>query len=133
MKKNYKVLATILLVVVLSVIIFYPKVKTLLAAKSRESSAMQMPGPGPGGIQGRQILNVSGFLIEPAQMSDIINSTGTLRPDEEVDLSFETSGKIVGINFTEGTRVKKGDLLAKINDRPLQAQLPETGSTEETC
>ena len=31
--------------------------------------------------------------------------------------------KIVSINFTEGTRVKKGDLLAKINDRPLQAQL----------
>jgi membrane fusion protein (multidrug efflux system) len=46
-----------------------------------------------------------------------------LRPDEEVEMSFETSGKIVGINFTEGTRVKKGDLLAKINDKPLQAQL----------
>jgi membrane fusion protein (multidrug efflux system) len=56
-------------------------------------------------------------------MSELINSTGTLRPDEEVDLSFETSGKIVKINFTEGTRVKKGDLLAKINDLPLQAQL----------
>ncbi len=40
-----------------------------------------------------------------------------------MDLSFETSGKIVNINFTEGTRVKKGDLLAKMNDRPLQAQL----------
>ena len=59
----------------------------------------------------------------PTHLSELINSTGTLRPDEEVDLSFETSGKIVGINFTEGTRVKKGDLLAKINDRPLQAQL----------
>jgi membrane fusion protein (multidrug efflux system) len=53
----------------------------------------------------------------------MVNSTGTLKPDEEVDLAFETSGKIVGINFTEGTHVKKGDLLAKINDRPLQAQL----------
>jgi membrane fusion protein (multidrug efflux system) len=56
-------------------------------------------------------------------MTDLINSTGTLRPDEEVELSFETSGKIVGINFKEGTRVKKGELLAKINDKPLQAQL----------
>jgi membrane fusion protein (multidrug efflux system) len=50
-------------------------------------------------------------------------STGTLRPDEEVDLSFETSGKIVRIYFLEGTHVKKGTLLAKINDLPLQAQL----------
>jgi membrane fusion protein (multidrug efflux system) len=40
-----------------------------------------------------------------------------------VDLSFEASGKIVTISFSEGTRVKKGQLLAKINDRPLQAQL----------
>lgn len=43
--------------------------------------------------------------------------------DEEVDLSFETSGKIVSIDFEEGTPVKKGQLLAKVNDMPLQAQL----------
>ena len=40
-----------------------------------------------------------------------------------MDLSFETSGKIVEINFEEGTAVKKGQLLAKVNDRQLQAQL----------
>ena len=40
-----------------------------------------------------------------------------------MDLSFETSGKIVEINFREGTAVRKGELLAKVNDRPLQAQL----------
>ena len=62
-------------------------------------------------------------MVVPTSMSELIYSTGTLKPDEEVDLSFETSGKIVKINFTEGTRVKKGDLLAKINDLPLQAQL----------
>ncbi len=71
----------------------------------------------------RQILNVTGYLIKPTTMSDTYNSIGTLIPDEEVELSFETSGKIVGIYFTEGSRVKRGDLLAKINDRPLQAQL----------
>jgi len=74
-------------------------------------------------MQGRQVLNVSGFLIQPTKMSEMINSIATLRPDEEVELSFETSGKIVKINFTEGTRVKKGYLLSKINDKPLQAQL----------
>ena len=40
-----------------------------------------------------------------------------------MDLSFETSGKITEINFTDGSTVQKGQLLAKINDRPLQAQL----------
>ena len=56
-------------------------------------------------------------------MTDQIQISGSLMPDEEVDLSFETSGKIVEINFDEGTTVKKGQLLAKVNDRQLQAQL----------
>ena len=56
-------------------------------------------------------------------MTDEFTTTGVLLPDEEVDLSFETSGKIVEINFEEGTPVKKGQLLAKVNDRQLQAQL----------
>jgi membrane fusion protein (multidrug efflux system) len=46
-----------------------------------------------------------------------------LVPAEEVELSFETSGKITDIFFTEGTSVKKGELLAKVNDSHLQAQL----------
>lgn len=72
---------------------------------------------------GGQILLASGYVVVPEQMSELIYSTGSLLPDEEVDLSFETSGKVVAIYFSEGTRVKKGELLAKMNDKPLQAQL----------
>jgi membrane fusion protein (multidrug efflux system) len=81
-----------------------------------------MSGPGMRG-GGGQPLFASGFLVTPTQMNELIYSTGSLIPDEEVELSFETSGKVVGIFFIEGTRVKKGELLAKINDRHLQAQL----------
>ncbi|MCU0455147.1 MAG: efflux RND transporter periplasmic adaptor subunit [Bacteroidales bacterium] len=128
MKKNLKITITILLILVAAIIIFYPKYKPLLGNLfSGEKRSQQGPNPGQGGrgsfAPGRQLLNVSGFLIEPTGMSDLYRSSGQLRPDEEVDLSFETSGKIVGINFTEGTRVREGDLLAKMNDKPLQAQL----------
>lgn len=128
MKKNLRITITILLILVAAIIIFYPKYKPLLVNLfGKEKKSQQGPNPGQGGrgsfAPGRQLLNVSGFLIEPTGMSDLYRSTGQLRPDEEVDLSFETSGKIVGINFTEGTRVKEGDLLAKMNDKPLQAQL----------
>ena len=124
MKKRNRLIITILLILVAAVIVFYPKIKPIFSSKSGGPGGPGMTaGGGPGGA-GRQVLNVSGFLIEPKQMSDLYVSTGTLKPgDETVELAFETSGKIVGINFTEGTRVKKGDLLAKINDRPLQAQL----------
>lgn len=124
MNKRFKLIITILLILVVAAIIFYPKVKPLFGSKNmRAAAAGRIPGGGPGSMQGRQTLSVSGLLIEPVRMNDPRNSIGTLKPDEEVDLSFETSGKIVSINFTEGTRVKKGNLLAKINDKPLQAQL----------
>ena len=124
MKKRNRLIIIILLIVVAAAIILYPKIKPVLASRSTGSgNPGQSAGRGPGAGQGRQVLNVSGFLIKPQQLSDLYISTGTLKPDETVELAFETSGKIVGINFTEGTRVKKGDLLAKINDKPLQAQL----------
>ena len=72
---------------------------------------------------GGQPLFASGYVIVSTNMNELIYSTGSLIPDEEVELSFETTGKVVNISFKEGTRVKKGELLAKINDRPLQAQL----------
>lgn len=72
---------------------------------------------------GRKVLNVNAQIIKPELLTDEITISGNLMPDEEVDLSFETSGKIVEINFEEGSAVKKGQLLAKVNDRQLQAQL----------
>ncbi|WP_300724692.1 efflux RND transporter periplasmic adaptor subunit [uncultured Bacteroides sp.] len=68
-------------------------------------------------------LNVNAQIIKPHLLTDQLFVSGKLMPDEEVDLSFETSGKITDIFFSEGTLVKKGQLLAKINDRQLQAQL----------
>jgi membrane fusion protein (multidrug efflux system) len=130
MNKRTKSIVTILLILVLAGIIFYPKLKPLFAKEAKGAQAQgQRPGQGgPGGPGGqgrgqRPALNVTGFLIAPTLVNEYRIATGLLRPDEEVDLAFETSGKIISINFTEGTRVKKGDLLAKINDRPLQAQL----------
>ncbi|MBU1014534.1 MAG: efflux RND transporter periplasmic adaptor subunit [Bacteroidetes bacterium] len=124
MNKNVKRGLTILIVILIVGIIVYPKIKPLLNAKTGDSG-------NPMRGTGRQILNVSGYLIKPQQLSELVKTTGTLRPDEEVDMAFETSGKIVSLMFTEGTRVKKGDLLAKINDKPLQAQLQKLQATKK--
>ncbi len=68
-------------------------------------------------------MKVNAQVIKPHLLTDEILVTGRLVPDEEVSLSFETSGRITDIFFTEGTLVKRGELLAKVNDRQLQAQL----------
>lgn len=61
---------------------------------------------------GKKVLNVNARIIKPQLLKDEIQISGSLLPDEEVDLSFETSGKIIEINFEEGSFVKKGQLLA---------------------
>lgn len=71
----------------------------------------------------RKILEVTARIVSPRTLSDEIPVIGRLVPDEEVLLSFETSGKITDIFFQEGSSVKKGALLAKVNDAQLQAQL----------
>ena len=68
-------------------------------------------------------ISINAVVLKRQSLSDKINRTGITIPDEEVNLSFESSGKITDIYFQEGTHVNKGDLLAKINDKPLQAEL----------
>ncbi|MDL2257371.1 efflux RND transporter periplasmic adaptor subunit [Bacteroidales bacterium OttesenSCG-928-I14] len=72
---------------------------------------------------GRTPLNVNARIIQPKVLIDITRPVGNIIPDEEVELTFEASGKITEISFKEGSSVKKGQLLAKVNDAPLQAEL----------
>ena len=111
-------ITAILIVIVLGVIL-YPKLKPAFRSGSETGLSSQTPNMRGSG----QPLYASGYVITPVQMDELIYSTGSLIPDESVELSFETTGKVVGIYFTEGARVKRGELLAKINDKPLQAQL----------
>lgn len=120
-KKSFRILVTISISVFILVIILYPRINPLFNASFGNKT--NAPSQIKNKPQGPQPLYASGYVTIPTRMHELIYSTGSLIPDEEVDLSFETSGKVVNIFFQEGRRVKKGDLLAKINDKPLQAQL----------
>jgi len=118
--KIFRISISIVLVLVLTGIIFYPKLESFLPFNKGEEQSERSLAMSSGG---QKPLYASGYIIVPTDMSEMIYSTASLLPDEEVDLSFETSGKIIEIYFEEGRRVRKGELLAKINDKPLQAQL----------
>jgi acetyl/propionyl-CoA carboxylase alpha subunit len=70
-------------------------------------------------------LAVATHVVRPSVFAETISATGTLRADESVELQAETSGKVIAIHFSEGSRVRKGDLLLKLNDAPLRA-VPRT-------
>lgn len=119
MTKKAKWGVTAIIVLLIVGMIAYPKVKQMLIAKEGGFDAPVAPGPS----SRNRILNINAEVLKYQSLSDRTISTGSVIPDEEVNLSFESSGKVVAIYFTEGTHVDKGELLAKINDNPLQAQL----------
>ena len=119
MNKKTKIGLLIIIVLFIAGMAFYPKIKVLLTTDSDPAAIPQ----GNKGTGNRTILNVNAQILKYGNLDNTIRVKGILIPDEEVDLSFETSGMITEIHFKEGSNVKKGQLLAKVNDKPLQAEL----------
>lgn len=120
MNKKTKIVLFVAIFLFLAGIILYPRIKTYFQAEETISSAEKKAGQSN---NQRRPLNVNAQILKYETLDDVIRGIGRLLPDEEVDLSFETSGKITKIYFKEGTYVRKGELLAKVNDAPLQAEL----------
>lgn len=84
--------------------------------KKDETKNSQSGGPkGP--------MPVSGIVLIPEKLDNTVRTTGSILAYDDVELHAEAAGRIIKINFNEGSHVSKGDLLLKINDEDLQAQL----------
>lgn len=88
------------------------------------SSKSNDPAPRSGGRPAA--MSVNGIVTTLQPLDNIVNSSGTILASESVDLAAEASGTIQSISFKEGAHVKKNDLLLKINDEDLRAQLKKT-------
>ncbi len=66
---------------------------------------------------------VRASIMKSTTLVDAIKVTGTLLPNEEVELTSEIAGKIISINFQEGQNVAQGALLVKMNNAELTAQV----------
>lgn len=113
MKNNLKKIIISAVILVLLLIILLPK---LLSSSSVKNSNLA-------GNKPDQIISVKAYIIKPETVDNKVLTTGTILANEEVELKSEVAGKITKILFSEGSYVNKGDLLVKINDADLQAQL----------
>ena len=118
MNKITKTLLTLLIFTLIVGAAFYPKLKPLLNEKKEGEKAETKGKEKKGGPSSVEIIVVKADVLE-----EKIQSTGTLIPNEEVDVRSEISGRITQINFKEGDFAVQGQTLIKINDADLQAQL----------
>lgn len=113
MKNNIKKIIITAVILVLLLIILLPK---LLSSSSKENNNLA-------GNKTEDPVSVKAYIVVPQIMNNNVLTTGTILANEEVELKSEVAGKITKILFNEGSYVDKGDLLVKINDADLQAQL----------
>ena len=90
----------------------------------------QGPAMGGGGPMAQKVA-VDVYVVSPSAFQNKISSTGTILPNEEVELRSEVSGKVTNIQFTEGSRVRKGQLLLTVNAQEMQAQLQKLQSNQK--
>ncbi|HEY0332860.1 MAG TPA: efflux RND transporter periplasmic adaptor subunit [Stenotrophomonas sp.] len=68
---------------------------------------------------------VTAVAAELREVPVYANALGTVTALNTVTINPQVSGQLLSINFKEGQEVKKGDLLAQIDPRSLQASFDE--------
>ena len=68
-------------------------------------------------------LMVDGYVVQPTALPNEVVTTGTLLSNELTEIRPQVSGRVTDIYFTEGGYVHKGDLLVKLFDGDLRAQM----------
>jgi membrane fusion protein (multidrug efflux system) len=73
---------------------------------------------------------VDGIVANLETFANTISITGSLEANENIELRSEVSGIVKGIYFTEGKTVSKGQVLVKVDDIELKAQLQQAKTRE---
>lgn len=79
----------------------------------------------------KQATSVSGIVLKPKEFADNLSLSGSIEANEQIDLRSEVSGIVESINFKEGSTVAKGQILFKVNDLELRAQLAQVKTAQK--
>jgi membrane fusion protein (multidrug efflux system) len=70
------------------------------------------------------------YVVKGQDFSNTISLSGSIEANEQIEIRSEVSGIVENIAFTEGSSVTKGQVLFKVNDIELRAQLAQAKTKE---
>jgi len=73
----------------------------------------------------KKVEAVTASVVTEGQATTVLTATGYVEAERKADLSPKITSRITELNVTEGTRVKKGDVIARLDSTDLDAQLAE--------
>lgn len=93
----------------------------------------QATGSNAGGTQSgnSKALSVLTEVVKLDESSKAIYASGTLVPNEEVEIRSEVAGRLVSLNIREGLLIPKGSIIAKIKADDIAAQLKKLAMEEQ--
>ena len=80
---------------------------------------------------GQTAITVVGMVLKPQEFAENLSLSGTLEANEQIEIRSEVSGIVESINFKEGSKVSKGQILFTVNDLELQAQLAKVQTAQK--
>ncbi len=78
----------------------------------------------------KQPITVSGTVVHLQTFDNNLALSGSIEANEQVEIRSEVSGIVKNIYFQEGSNVSKGQVLFKVNDIELKAQLAQAKTKE---
>ena len=96
------------------------------AATGAPSAAAPAQGSASASAAGAKPPTVEVAKVEVVKLTDDTQAVGSLRSRRGVVLRPEVSGRITQLNFTDGQRVRKGQLLVQFDDQLPLAQVQQS-------
>jgi len=124
MKKQTKIFLVLGILLLIALAFFYPRLGNQGPGKGPESSGQK------GGNVGEP-LAVNVIKLKMETLNNQLQVSGTILPNESVDIKPEISGLVTKVNFKEGQYVTKGTPLLYLNDNELQAQYQRLQYTQK--
>lgn len=93
---------------------------SIAACKSKKEETSGA-GKGKGGRPNN--LQAEGFVTKTEVFQNDYTASGSLLPNEEIEIHPEVSGRVTNIFFKEGTHVRKGQVLVQLYNEEINAQI----------
>ncbi len=79
-------------------------------------------------LRPKRVEIVTASIVTEGQATTLLTSTGYVEAERKADLSPKITSRVTELNVTEGSRVRKGEIVARLDDTDLNAQLAEANA-----
>lgn len=100
-----------------------------VASCSGAAPGSETPGAGRGAGRGDAAVPVSVAPVREAAVPLDVVTVGTAEAESTVDVRPQVSGQLLGVHFTEGRDVERGQLMFTIDPRPFELALKQAEAT----